>query len=116
MKGLALALAVLVTIFFGVFVALSDGNSVRGQRAFWRVRGLPLFAARPKHDGSKSRGRLESEGRKFGGLYADLQVIKEVRNAFAHPAVPILQPMTFENEDVIKICKKFKDYDPSIRG
>jgi hypothetical protein len=47
-------------------------------------------------------------------LYADLQVIREVRNMFAHPAVPLLQPMTFENDDVIKICKKSKDYDPSI--
>ena len=35
MKGLyALALAVPITITFGVFVALSDGNSARGQRVF----------------------------------------------------------------------------------
>jgi DNA-binding MltR family transcriptional regulator len=47
-------------------------------------------------------------------LYADLQVIRQVRNMFAHPAVPLRQPVTFENDDVIKICKKFKDYDPSI--
>jgi cytochrome c len=35
MKGLyVLAIAVLVTISFGVFVAFSDGNSARGQRVF----------------------------------------------------------------------------------
>jgi hypothetical protein len=48
-------------------------------------------------------------------VYACLKLIKDVRNLFAHPDLALLQPMTFENEDVIKICKKFKGYDPSIR-
>jgi DNA-binding MltR family transcriptional regulator len=47
-------------------------------------------------------------------LYSNLKVIKEIRNKFAHPRVPLMEAMTFENDDMIKICKKFKDYDPSI--
>jgi hypothetical protein len=47
-------------------------------------------------------------------LYSDLKIIKEVRNVFAHPAVPLFEFVTFEDEQLIKICKKFRDYDPTI--
>jgi len=48
-------------------------------------------------------------------LYSDLKIIKEVRNIFAHPKAPLLQVMTFENEQLIAICKKFRDYNPTIQ-
>jgi cytochrome c len=32
------------------------------------MRGLPFFAARPKHDGSKSRRLVEPKGGKFGSF------------------------------------------------
>jgi DNA-binding MltR family transcriptional regulator len=51
-------------------------------------------------------------------MYADLKVIKEIRNQFAHPPISggFFQPVTFESEAIKKSCSKFKGFGPTITG
>ena len=48
-------------------------------------------------------------------LYADLTVIRKIRNVFAHPQVILGQPPEHSDDDMVKLCKQFADYDASIQ-
>jgi DNA-binding MltR family transcriptional regulator len=48
------------------------------------------------------------------GIYADLKVIKQIRNKFAHPEGSIKQVPDFDDNVLANICKKFRDYDVSL--
>jgi len=50
-------------------------------------------------------------------LYADLTVIRKIRNAFAHPQAKLGQPPEHfdDDPDMVKLCKQFADYDASIK-
>ena len=48
-------------------------------------------------------------------LYADLTVIRKIRNAFAHPQAKLGQPPEHFDDDMVKLCKQFADYDASIQ-
>ena len=44
-------------------------------------------------------------------MHHNLSVIRRIRNIFAHPSGPITKAPSFEDEQLIALCKRFKGYD-----
>jgi DNA-binding MltR family transcriptional regulator len=44
-------------------------------------------------------------------MHHDLSVIRKIRNTFAHPSGPINKTPSFDDEQLLSLCKRFKGYN-----